>query len=376
MKNIKRLISLVLASVMFCAISVSGYTASNTAELRVTVVAGCFSMSENGDEYDFMGTDYSNFYCNVGTRYSVFAEPDGNYKFLYWKNSNGKILSTDEEYSFILGTDTNITAVYDRTYPTSRDVTFLTSSDQELSRQLYSSSVSADRIQVAPEIDRPGFIFLGWSTNGIDPIDYEDLQDAIVSAMQNGNVILTPIYIKDTSKKLQISVENGAGGGEYYFLSFATVTAGEGDFKYWTNSAGEIVSYNMSYTFAVTESDTLTANYGDSDAEIINRISTSITDTDSVTFVAYRDIPDEFTVIQSGIIITSRESIGTNENSFVMGSAGVEKGTTSWTDNIGTFMLTKTNASGTWYARPYIIYENAEGEIVTSYGAVVSDTIA
>lgn len=382
MKVFKSFICVVLClATIFCTVAFS-VSAQETARLSVTVIAGAFSMSADGGRDEFMGESYSNSFANIGTEYTVTAEPDGDYVFLYWKNSNGKILSTDEKYTFILANDTNITAVYNRVSASRGYVTFLTDSNQELSRQLYSATVSADRITIADEVSKLGYIFKGWSIDGVNPIASDELQGAIKSALANGNVTVSPIYEKDFSTEFDINVTNGDGSGKYYLLATATVTAQESvnaePFRYWQNADGEIVSFEREYSFAVTDDETLTAVYSaePSDEKIVNRISGAFSDSSSVTFVSQRSVDSEFEIIQSGIIIVNIRTVGTNEDSFVIGGSGVLKGTTTSTDNNGTYMLTKVNTTGTWYARPYVIYEDANGAIVTSYGKIETATVA
>ncbi len=382
MKVFKSFICVVLClAAVFCT-AIFSAGAQGTTRLSVTVIAGAFSMSADGGESEFMGESYSNSFADIGTEYTVTAEPDGDYTFLYWKNSNGKILSTDEQYSFILANDTNITAVYNRTSASRGYVTFLTDSNQELSRQLYSASVSADRITVADDVSKLGYVFRGWSVDGVNPIASAELQGAIKSALANGNVTVTPIYEKDFTTEFDITVTNGGGSGKYYLLATATVTAQESvnaePFRYWQNGDGEIVSFEREYSFAVTGNETLTAVYSieDTDEKVVNRITGAFSDSTSVTFVSHRSVDSELKLIQSGIIIVNSRTVGTDADSFVIGGTGVLKGTTTSTDSNGTYMLTKVNTTGTWYARPYVIYEDANGAIVTSYGEIATATVA
>lgn len=380
MKVFKSYICIALCVVMLCCTLAFGASAQETARLNITITSGTFYMSVDGDEPMFMGNSYSNTFAEVGKEYTLTATSDGGYDFLYWKNSNGKILSTDEKYSFIFANDTNITAVYNKVSSSRGYVTFLTSSNQELLRQLYSTSVAADRISVVDSVSKPGFIFKGWSIDGINPIEPSQLKSTIKSALSSGNVILTPIYEKDFSAQLKVNVTNGQGSANYYLLATATVTASESvdgkPFSYWANEDGEIVSFSRDYSFAVTRDETLTAVYGQStDERIINRISGAFSDSSSVTFVAQRSLSDELTLVQSGILIVNSRAVGTNEDSFIIGGSGVVKGTTSDTANDGTYMLTKINATGTWYARPYVIYADANGEIVTSYGEIATAVV-
>ena len=379
MKVFKPLISVILCVIMIFGAVAFGAYAQESARLNVTVIAGAFSMSVDGGASEFMGESYSTSFAVVGSEYTVVAEPDGDYEFLYWKNDNGKILSTDEQYSFIFANDTNITAVYNRVSNGRGYVTFLTASKQELSRQLYSASVAADRITVANDVKKLGYIFKGWSIDGVNPIPASELQGAIKAALANGNVTVTPIYEKDLSTKYNITVTNGEGSGSYYFLSSASVTAQPSvdsrSFSYWQNENGEVVSLSRDYTFAVTGDETLTAVYGADSVNLVNRITGAFSDSDGVSFVSSRSVSDGLKLIQSGIIIVNSRSIGTDEEAFVIGATGVVKGTTSSTASNGDYMLTKVNTSGTWYARAYVVYEDASGAIVTDYSAIATATV-
>ncbi|MBR5773677.1 MAG: hypothetical protein IKY44_02375, partial [Clostridia bacterium] len=329
MKVFKPLISVILCVIMIFGAVAFGAYAQESARLNVTVIAGAFSMSVDGGASEFMGESYSTSFAVVGSEYTVVAEPDGDYEFLYWKNDNGKILSTDEQYSFIFANDTNITAVYNRVSNGRGYVTFLTASKQELSRQLYSASVAADRITVANDVKKLGYIFKGWSIDGVNPIPASELQGAIKAALANGNVTVTPIYEKDLSTKYNITVTNGEGSGSYYFLSSASVTAQPSvdsrSFSYWQNENGEVVSLSRDYTFAVTGDETLTAVYGADSVNLVNRITGAFSDSDGVSFVSSRSVSDGLKLIQSGIIIVNSRSIGTDEEAFVIGATGVVK---------------------------------------------------
>lgn len=380
MKVFKSYICVALCVVLLCCTLAFGASAQETARLNITITSGTFYMSVDGGESEFMGNSYSNTFAEVGKEYTLTATSDGDYGFLYWKNSNGKILSTDEQYTFVFANDTNITAVYNKVSSSRGYVTFLTSSNQELFRQLYSASVSADRISVVDSVSKPGFIFKGWSIDGINPIEPSQLKNTIKSALSSGNVILTPIYEKDFSTQFKVNVTNGQGSASYYLLATAAVTASESvdgkPFSYWVNDSGEIVSFSRDYSFAVTRDETLTAVYGQStDEKIINRISGAFSDSSSVTFVSQRSLSDELTLVQSGILIVNSRAVGTNEDSFIIGGSGVVKGTTSDTSSNGTYMLTKINATGTWYARPYVIYADANGDIITSYGEIATAVV-
>ena len=378
MRFLKNMLCITMCVLMIFGVASLGVFAQSTASLSIAVVAGEFSMSVNGGKSNFMGSDYNNSFADIGSMYTVVAEPDGNYEFLYWKNSNGKILSTDEEYSFVLGYDTSIVAVYNKSYSSRGYVTFITDSGQELSRQLYSATVAEDRISISAELSRIGYDFAGWSVDGVNPVDYDSLRSVIKAQLANGDVTVTPIYTKNFSEQFNITVTNGQGSGIYSLASMAVVSADKTcdgvAFSYWQNADGEVVSIDREYRFAVTGDEVLTAVYSSQGApvQVVNRISGAYSDSTSVTFISERSLAEGLSIVQSGIILTSNSSVGSSDDAFVLGGSGVLKGTTSDVSGSGTYMLTKMNTSGEWYARPYVIYEDANGSTVTSYGAITS----
>ena len=343
-----------------------------------------FNLIIDGYDYEIPQEEYTNSEVLVGASFTVTAQPDAG-KFLYWKNENGKIVSYDEEYSFIVASAVHLTAVFSQSYTNRGYVTFLTAFDQELSRRLYSATTSADRIEVpvSPEVN--DYVFVGWSIDGKTAIAAENLGAEIVAALQNGNVTLTPIYTQ-VDVTYTVTVINGTGSGEYASNINIAVTANpsaEGKkFAYWIDESGKIVSYKETYVFLVTSDTTLEAVYVDDDEYVGSDAVIAVTDitndpaANAIHFVVTREIPEEYTVVQNGILLTKDASLGQDEDAFVIGAQGAIKGTAAYNTNKGTYIATKGNVQPgeTWYARGYLVYLDTNGELVYIYSAIESVT--
>ncbi len=342
-----------------------------------------FSLEINGEQQEDQD-DYSDTLV-AGTVFNIVAIEETG-EFLYWKLDDGKIVSYEKEYSFVAASSTHLTAVFKRSYTNMNYVSFLTSSDQEISRRLYSVNTTADRIEIARSPQKTGHVFMGWSIDGETAIAAENLATEIVAALQNGDVTLTPVYAKlDTL--FTITVTNGTGGGQYTASSSVTVTAdapAEGKrFAYWVDGDGKIMSYKESYLFMVSSDISLTAVYVDADEELeavavitINDVTANY-DANTISFVVARDIPEEYSVVQTGILLTTDISIAEDESAFVIGAQGIIKGTSSSTSNKATYVATKGNVQvgDTWYARGYVVYLDANDELVYLYSAIESYTM-
>ncbi len=354
-----------------------------TADIIIDVTgSNFFNMVIDG--YDYGEQDYYHQILDAGAEFTVTASPDLG-EFLYWKIDNGNIVSYEEEYSFVAASSVHLTAVFRQSYSNRNYVSFYTAFEQELSRILYSVTTDADNIEIPVNPDRTGYAFAGWSVDGKTAITSENLANEIVSALQNGDVNLTPIYTKLDSY-YTVTVINGTGGGIFISASAAAVTANEPaegqKFAYWIDGAGQIISYEETYVFVVTGDTVLEAVYVESDDEVEAQALIAITDKSSdpeagtVRFVVVRDVPTKFTVVQTGILLTNDASIGEDGDAFIIDAPGTIKGTNATTENKGTYIATKTKVQSgdTWYARGYVVYLDTDGELVYLYSAIDSIT--
>ena len=353
--------------------------------IKATGSDNFFTLEKDGYDYDIQN-DYSEFGVVVGTKFTVVALEEDS-EFLYWKNENGVIVSYDEEYSFVLVSAIRLTAVFKQTSSRGAYVSFFTAFSQELSRIFYSNDAVAEDIQI-PLTDpyNAGYEFVGWSIDGKTAIAKEQLGAEIVAALPSGYVALTPIYVVSGSL-CTVTVVNGTGGGSFATGTPVEVTANAPEdgykFAYWVDDLDHIVGYDESYYFIVTGDITLTAVYVADDEEVEKQALITITDKSAdaqegtIKFVAVRDIPAEYTIVQTGILITNDASIGLDENAFVIGATGVLMGTAASNTNQGTYIIRKTKVQpgDTWYARGYVVYMDASGELIYIYSALESMTL-
>ena len=336
------------------------------------------------DGYDYGEQDYYSQKLDAGAQFTVTASPDMG-EFLYWKIDTGKIVSYEEEYTFIAASSVHLTAVFRQNYSNRNYVSFFTAFDQELSRILYSVNAQAQDIDIPASPEKTGHIFLGWTIDGENAIAQENLAAEIIAALQNGDVNLTPLYVQRDAL-YTVTVINGTGGGSYLPTTVIDVVANEPaqgqKFAYWIDSNGQVVSYKSTYTFIVTGDTTLEAVYTDADDEIETEALIAITDKSSdpengkVTFVVMRDIPTKYTIVQTGILLTNDATLGTDEDAFIIDAEGTIKGTASSKENTGAYVATKgkVQAGDTWFARGYVVYLDTNGELVYLYSAIDSIT--
>ena len=246
--------------------------------------------------------------------------------------------------------------------------------------------INTDSVDVPPSPEKTGHVFIGWTIDGKNAIAQENLQTEIIAALQNGDVNLTPLYVQSDTL-YSVNVINGTGGGSFLPTTVIEVVANEPaqgqKFAYWIDANGQIVSYKSTYTFIVTGDTTLEAVYTDADDEVETEALITITDkstdieNNKVTFVVMRDIPTKYTIVQTGILLTNNAELGTDEDAFIIDAEGVVKGTASSKENVGAYVATKGNVQvgETWYARGYVVYLDADGELVYLYSTIDSITL-
>ena len=162
---------------------------------------------------------------------------------------------------------------------------------------------------------------------------------------------------------------------------FVRVTVDEADipenqqFLCWTKN-GVVASYAETFSFYMSEKDTVvTALYADKDEEI-ERLAASYMD--SITLlpeenkfkcVTMSSVPSDCTILKSGLIFTSDtitnpdDFTSTNYASYIRGNAT--------TAHNYRYTWTKTNVGeGTYYVRSYVKYTDANGAEKETYGDV------
>lgn len=301
----------------------------------------------------------------IGKTVSLKAISHEDSYFLYWKDSSCRVVSENPEYTFSIGSNETLTAVFITLYK--HLVTF-----KNANGEIIETTCILDDGDIAfPKNPAMyGYTFIGWdkTADDIKTTEY--------------NIVVTALFEK-LETKFEIKVDNGTGSGEYCIKDYVTVVANTPEpnekFLHWEDDNGNILCYSSTYKFYVTRHLNLHAIFVDTCNEAKQKASVFITnssETDGkLSFVAERIVPVENTVISHGIIVTKNPSIGHSETNFVIGATDVLKGTAKTKGLIGTFVLNKITSQGeTWYARGYIIYMDNGGNVITVYSNITEQT--
>lgn len=195
----------------------------------------------------------------VGSSYNAVAPAIDGYKFLYWAKGlgrNRKIVSHDENYSFkVTSGGTLLMAVYAKKDSTENVAMFYNGNGQLLATQ--TGTYNAPALPTMAGFGSATHWALAGSADEFAAGATGEISGEMNFVAQYGDL-----------KTVDITVENGTGGGEVAYGSDVIVTAterkdGKGSelFNYWENENGEILSFNLSYTFKALKDTTVKAVY-------------------------------------------------------------------------------------------------------------------
>jgi hypothetical protein len=334
----------------------------------ITAVTGSGTVSVN----DGTASGGATQSFTLGTSVKLTAAAGDGNQFLYWQDENGRMLSNTATYSFTLDSDTKVTAVFAAKAAATHLVTFVNGVTNDTIESIYvNTKASTVNCPSGPYLY--GYKFTGWDKDN--------------NAIQGttGDVVVTAQFIKNAAI-CNLTVTNGtqSGSGTYSSKDFVTVTANTAatgkKFSCWEdeNQNNNIISYSPTYSFYIITDAKLKAEYVDDTSAVIQNPSIVISNVSKnasagqITFIAQRTVPDGCTVLSQGIILTNDGTL--TADTFVIGKAKVLKAKGKTTGLTGTYVITKGNVSSgsIWYARGYVIYKDANGNIVTKYSSIVS----
>ena len=352
---------------------------TETKKLTVTIGNGEVSYKTNSG---LDGTWYESFKNNLyesGTNFTVTANPAGGYKFLYWIDNRGRILSEKPTYSFYLADSVSIEAVF---YKTSVPAPFVVFKDDFGKNVLRTGRASVDgTISVPQAANYTGYKFVGWfDENGTQ----YTVTDGKIKV--SGSCTVLAKYDVDSDKLYTVTVD-GTVKGTYTLDTIVTVTADEPQegkyFEGWF--VGDIrVSYDLEYSFYVTGNVTLTSRYSDTpvDKEPIVTLFVSERNTDTaeskyiLAAAAWNVGSDEYTVLGAGLLYTLNAD--KKDNLTLEGNES--------DSDIRKTQSTKLSANGAYectlnlssqaaltsdiYMVAYVTYKDANGNIKTIYSVV------
>lgn len=339
----------------------------------LTVTASEFTVNGGAVQDSYLYEQFA-----IGT--SVTVEFTGSENFLYWVNASNKVVSTDKSYTFIMGSETTLKAVYGKARQNQATVVFISHSDQIISSKAYTTS---DTIQFPVPPIKMGCTFTGWSMTEAE----------IRAAMANNSGIIqvrarytepsiactvTVVYPEGTDNQVVNAVVGKA----------IDVTAKDIEgktFSYWTDDKGTVLGYTKTLKLAPSGDMTVKAVY-DENAEVKPVISMTAIDASAgngywvVSFTATRAVPAGYEMVKQGILysLDSRCAGEAGKDYLKLTADGTVpegvyeysgkdqalNGVTRFNGKVGT-------AETTLYGRGYMILKNSAGKVLNVY----ADTI-
>lgn len=347
------------------------YSAKEGKKATITVVGGTIIDGVSS-------TSISGIY-DLGT--SLTVTPDDSENFDHWENSEGMIVArksdsnTSGTYIFTVAKDETLTAVSN----TSEKMTIICESYYGQVIKTYVVDLTEFSSLDYPEVPtRFGYTGGEWTNK---PTEFATNTVVTVKA---DNYTATSVATDYTVTANQGTVSKfGATMGDETSLSCAlndhvTVqaeVASEGmKFYCWKDVDGNILSYTSTYSFYVTKSVQLTANYVE-ETTIPDETATALIidsaydSTNQITrFVALLSVPDDCTITYAGIVATNDSSVKDN---LTKDNAKLIRGTTDSTNPHVRYTLNIVNKNAkTMYARAYLVYQNSNGDTIEIYGDV------
>ena len=346
------------------------------------VSGGKFWLNVTASEFTVNGGAVQDSYLYeqfaIGT--SVTVEFTGTENFLYWVNASNKVVSTDKSYTFIMGSETTLKAVYGKARQNQATVVFISHSDQIISSKAYTTN---DTIQFPVPPIKMGCTFTGWSMTEAE----------IRAAMANNSgIIQVRARYTEPSIACKVTVVYPEGVGNEVVNAVVgkaiNVTAKDIEgktFSYWTDNDGNVLGYTKTLKLAPSGDMTVKAVY-DEAAEVKPVISMTAMDASEgngyyvISFTATRAVPEGYELVKQGILysIDSR-CVGDAGKDYLKLTAdgtvpeGVKEsvGNNNDLNGVTRFNGKVKTAETILYGRGYMILKNSAGEVLYVY----ADTI-
>lgn len=317
-------------------------------------------------------------YGSVVTLQAVQTEEGSD--FYYWTNNgSNRIISASTVYEFTAVTNMDLTSQFttNECFDSDKKLVVYVNNAENVVDNFELADGEDYTVPAAPSL--PEHVFKQWSMTKEEILASDEkmiIVRPVYSLVVKNTVTLTEGNWTTTGAGVYESVDNDRA--LVSISASAANDAGE-SFLYWLDAeTGDIASYNRSYTFHAIKDTELTPVYGDASAVVpvpVARISTIKYDSAAkkVNFYAERSVPAGYDLIQTGIIVTKTAAVGTDEEGFILDASGVGKGPSKSTAANGYYAGAVSATAGTVvYARAYIIYQNADGDIITAYSPIAS----
>lgn len=315
----------------------------------------------------------------IGT--SVTVKFTGTENFLYWVNASNKVVSTDKSYTFIMGSETTLKAVYGKARQNQATVVFISHSDQIISSKAYTTN---DTIQFPVPPIKMGCTFTGWS-----------MTEAEIRAAMANNSGIIQVRARYTEPsiacKVTVIYPDGIGNDVVNAVVGKAINVTAKDiegktFSYWTDNAGNVLGYTKTLKLAPSGDMTVKAVYDEAaEAKPVITMSevsaTTANESYVVTFMATRAVPNGYKVVKQGILWSRDAVCGEDGAAAYMqfdSNGKLPDGVRAYIGNnldlngVTRYDITTKYNDRTFYGRGYMVLESDAGELLYIY----TDTIA
>lgn len=307
---------------------------------------------------------------------SVTVNFTGSENFLYWVNASNKVVSTEKSYTFVMGSETTLKAVYGKARQNQATVVFISHSDQIISSKAYTTN---DTIQFPVPPIKMGCTFTGWS-----------MTEAEIRAAMANNSGIIQVRARYTEPsiacKVTVIYPDGIGNDVVNAVVGKAVNVTAKDiegktFSYWTDNAGNVLGYTKTLNLAPSGDMTVKAVYDEAaEAKPVITISevsaTTANESYVVTFMATRAVPDGYKVVKQGILWSRDAVCGEDGAAAYMQFDSNGKLPTGVNAYIGNSLelngvtrldITTKYNDRTFYGRGYMVLESDAGELLYIY---------
>ena len=364
------------------------YKSNETRQLSMTLGSGKVEYSyQNGTKTGTWSNDFTNNNYARGTYFTVTAKPNEGYTFLYWINSDGRVLTDSLTYSFYLGDNMKLQACYKSTQgsetETEKHYVIFKDSDGKI---LWSGDVSMDQ---AEGNDKYGLVNVPQHGifNGVTFKNWRDASGNVLSTEETGSIKVTEdmiIYAEyEAISGLTLTVDGVQSDKTYTYGSLVTATAEESkDGKYFSGwyVGDKLVSDKREYSFRITENTAIEAKYDGEDVitqqPLLNMTMSERTTLSNgyqtVVMNVSWSVPEGYEFVDAGIVRTLTDAYKDKLTLSDVDNTNVKKNPTKLTTADGTMVYTLTlstaSVSKNVYAKGYMTYKNTStGEVNTLY---------
>ena len=346
------------------------------------VSGGKFWLTVTASEFTINGSAVHESYLHdqIGIGEQVTVNFTGTENFLYWVNASNKVVSTDKSYTFIMGSETTLYAVYGKARQNQAMVVFISHSDQMISSRAYTNK---ETIQFPVPPIKMGCTFTGWSMT----------EDQIRAAMaQNNGIIEVRALYTEPSVSCKVTVIYPEGTDNVVVDTVVgkaiEITAKdiEGNtFSYWTDEKDNILGYTKTLKLAPSGDMTVKAVYNESAAAkpVITMTAVDTSEGNGyyvVSFTATRAVPEGYKLVKQGILYSidsrcaadgAKDYLKLTEDGTVPEGVYEFSGNNNELNGVTRFNGKVRTADTTLYGRGYMILKNSAGEVLYVY----TDTI-